>query len=119
MTTAIMEREIKNRINLKEINKFAELFNTDEMKEVSMTERLALYETAIEILGMMVAMRSEWIDTERQKNIPDKSLIKKWENEQKEFFLQDRNLLLHDSEKIEEIIAMYAPIIRREFAKTS
>ena len=96
-----------------------ELAKTDEMEDLSMTQRLALYETAIETLGMMVAVRSEWISAERKKSNPNKSLINKWEDEQIDFFLQDERLLLHDTAKIEEIIAVYAPIIKKEFAKYS
>lgn len=79
------------------------------------TEKLARYETAIEILGMMTAMRSAWIHEERHKNTPDESMIGCWEDEQMDFSLQDQTLRFSDSTGIERVIAEYGPIVKAAF----
>ena len=84
---------------------------------MTMTERLANFETAQETLGMMIAMRSKWIFDEKQKPFPDQNLIEKWENESFEFGIEDDVLSLYDEDGIERVISTYGPIVRAEFDK--
>lgn len=84
-----------------------------------MTQRLARYETAIEILGMMVAVSSELIHLEREKALPDESAIQQWENEQDAFHDKDDALMLEDDDKIAQIIDVYGPVVKAAFKKVS
>lgn len=79
------------------------------------TQKLARFECAQEILGMMIALRSNWIYTERQRSAPDHALIDKWEAEVRSFVEENAQLLLSDAEGIDRTISLYAPQVRANF----
>jgi len=87
-----------------------------ETEDIPINHRLIRYETAIEILRMMFSSRSASIYKERQKSCPDETLIRKWENEQRDYILQEQNIMF-DDKNIERIIKTYAPIVRKEYAE--
>lgn len=74
------------------------------------TEKLARFETAQHIIGMMVAIRSEWIDQEEDKAQPDLKQIEQWEQEQRKFADQDNALRFDDHDGIEWVIKSYDPL---------
>ncbi|MGY4831834.1 hypothetical protein ACVNIS_24890 (plasmid) [Sphaerotilaceae bacterium SBD11-9] len=76
------------------------------------TERLALYETAQETLGMLIAARSRLIGAERQKPAPDSKLIAKLQAEQNRFAELEDTLSLGDEATIKKVLADYGPIVR-------
>lgn len=80
------------------------------------TEKLARFETAQHIIGMMVAMRSEWIDQEEQKALPDWKQIEQWEREQSEFADQDNALRFDDHDSIELVIESFGPVVKEQFS---
>lgn len=76
------------------------------------TEKLARFETAQHIIGMMVAIRSEWIDQEEDKAQPDLKQIEQWEQEQSKFADQDNALRFDDLDGIESVIKLYGPVVK-------
>lgn len=84
--------------------------------EMTTTEKLARFETAQHIIGMMVAMRSRWISDEEKKLQPNRTQIAKWEQEQSKLDDQDNALLFDDSDGIEWVIASYGPVVKEQFS---
>lgn len=80
------------------------------------TEKLARFETAQHIIGMMVAMRSRWISDEEKKLQPNRTQIAQWEQEQSKLDDQDNALLFDDSDGIEWVIASYGPVVKEQFS---
>lgn len=79
------------------------------------TQRLARLEAAQEVLGFLVAVRAEWISTERKKAQPDAAKIAQWEAEQTGFLDLEDDLRLDDLDAIEKVIATYGPEARKLF----
>lgn len=76
------------------------------------TERLALYETAQETLGMLIAARSRLIGVERAKKAPDEQRIKSLQAEQNQFAALEDTLVLGDEATIKKVLAEYGPVVR-------
>jgi hypothetical protein len=82
--------------------------------QVSMntTQRLARYETAQELCGMMAARRSEWIRDEELQATADLAKIEQWRRERAAYLNEGGSLLLSDVDAIERVIAVYGPLVR-------
>lgn len=76
------------------------------------TEKLARYECAQEILGMLIALRSSCINQERKAEKPDLVRIRQWESEIDTFFGMDLDLCFNNAEGIEQVISKYGPEVR-------
>jgi len=76
------------------------------------TEKLARYETALETLGLMVAMRTHWIEDQLKQAVPDAARISQWEKEQDQFEQEESALLFEDTAGIENVIDTYGPVVR-------
>ncbi|MFG8764966.1 hypothetical protein ACEOVB_29675 [Pseudomonas aeruginosa] len=80
------------------------------------TERLARLEAAQEVLGFLMAARSELIHNEGKKAKPDATKIEQWEAERNELFDLEDGLRLDDPAGIERVIATYGPQAREMFS---
>ena len=80
------------------------------------TERLARYETAQEIIGMMIALRSEWIGQERSKTEPDAQKIEAWLAEQDRLAAEEDGLSMDEADALDRVVREYGPIVRAAFS---
>lgn len=80
------------------------------------TERLARLEAAQEVLGFLMAARSELIHNESKKAHPDLTKIEQWESERNELFDLEDGLRLDDLAGVESVIATYGPQARQMFS---
>lgn len=85
-----------------------------EMKG-STTQRLARYETAQEMIGLMAAMRSGWIGVEQSKPLPDLESIRQWRQERTDLLNQQEELRFDDTDAIENVVATCGPIVKAHF----
>ncbi|MBU2708755.1 DUF2384 domain-containing protein [Zooshikella marina] len=77
------------------------------------SERLARYETAQEILGLLIAMRAEWIHEEQKTtHNPNHTRIDQWIAESSQYRKELHNLRINDHNKIDFIINEYGPIVK-------
>jgi hypothetical protein len=76
------------------------------------TQRLARYETAQELCGMMAARRSKWIRDEELKAIADVAKVAQWKRERAQYMDEGDSLLFDDVDTIERLIAVYGPLVR-------
>ncbi len=76
------------------------------------TQRLARYETAQWLCGILVARRSEWIRDEERKAIVDVAKVAQWKRERDQYLDEGDSLLFSDVDKIERVIAVYGPLVR-------
>ncbi|MGG5276318.1 hypothetical protein [Pseudomonas syringae pv. coryli] len=79
------------------------------------TQRLARLEAAQEVLGFLMAARSELIYNERKKATPDTVKIAQWEEERNAFFDIEDDLRLDNEEAINKVIDTYGPQAREMF----
>lgn len=80
------------------------------------TERLARYETAQEVIGMMIALRSAWIATELGKDVVRHDVVDAWREEQGRLTVERHQLLMDDDAGIDRVLREYAPIVKAAFA---
>ncbi|HBN8007497.1 TPA: hypothetical protein L3645_006324 [Pseudomonas aeruginosa] len=80
------------------------------------TERLARLEAAQEVLGFLMAARSELIFKEGKKAQPDAAKIEQWEAERNALFDLEDGLRLDDPAGIEQVITTYGPQARQMFS---
>jgi len=81
-----------------------------------MTDQLARYETAQEIFGKLIALRTYWVFLESSKQSPNFAHIQQWENEQAAFMAEDAQLFLSDSAEIDRVISAYGPEAKASYA---
>ncbi|MBU2708711.1 hypothetical protein KCM76_22150 [Zooshikella marina] len=79
---------------------------------LSTSDKLARYETAQEIIGMLISIRAEWIYEEKAKAKPDQEKIDKWMAESTSYRKELHNLRINDHNKIDFIINEYGPIVK-------
>jgi hypothetical protein len=84
--------------------------------QLTTTERLARYETAQEVIGMMIALCSTWIEQELAKARPDRDLTATWEAERSQLTGQRHGLTLADDAAIDRVLAEYGPIVKAAYA---
>lgn len=84
--------------------------------QLTTTERLARYETAQEVIGMMIALCSAWIEEESAKVQPDRDLMATWETERSQLTGQRHELVLDDDAAIDRVLAEYGPIVKAAYA---
>ena len=82
---------------------------------VSTTERLARYETAQEIIGMMIALQAEQLADEEGKTHPDPARILALQAEQARLTAERHALRFEDTASIRQAIEDYAPIVKAAF----
>jgi hypothetical protein len=80
------------------------------------TERLARLEAAQEVLGFLMAARSELIYKEGKKATPDTAKIAQWEAERNTFFDIEDGLRLDNQEGVDTVISTYGPQAREMFS---
>lgn len=76
------------------------------------------YEVACETITMMVALNTEAVQLELQKDVPDLAQIQALENERHHWAEVRRSLINHDRAGITQIIEKYGPIVRAGLART-
>lgn len=81
---------------------------------MSTTEKLARYETALEIYNTLIADRSAAIAAERAKISPDASRIDAMIQEQIALRSDSHALTFEDSDSIERVISTHGPAIKAE-----
>jgi hypothetical protein len=81
---------------------------------MSTTEKLARYETALEIYNTLIADRSAAIAIERAKVSPDASRIDALIQEQVALRSESFALGFDDSDSIERVINTHGPVIKAE-----
>lgn len=84
---------------------------------MSTTERLAQLETAQEVIGMMIALRSEWIAAELLKDVPDSALVHEWSAERARLVAEEDALAITDSKGLEDVLARYAREVRKAYQR--
>ncbi|GHU14435.1 hypothetical protein FACS189441_4070 [Betaproteobacteria bacterium] len=84
------------------------------MKNVTM-EQLARFENAQETLGMMVAIRTNWITQERRRDNPDNEKIACWQSERQEYEVMEDALRLDNEAEINRVLTTYNPQVRSAF----
>lgn len=80
------------------------------------TERLARYETAQEIIGMMIALRSAWIAAELGRDAPDGTKVAAWETERSRLTGERQMLGMDDDGGIDRVLSEYGPIVKATYA---
>jgi predicted transcriptional regulator len=86
-------------------------------EKINMTQRLAKFEAAQEICGLMGVIRLGLIREERMKEFPDQEKILQWEREEEGFDLERDALRFDDIEGQERIFKEYSPQVRAAFRK--
>jgi hypothetical protein len=79
---------------------------------MSTTEQLARFETAQETLGMLVAIRTSLVYSEKRKAKPDVNKITIWESEIAKYNDEDLSLRFSDTTEIERILTSYGPMVK-------
>lgn len=79
---------------------------------MSTTEQLARFETAQETLGMLVAIRTSLVYSEKRKAKPDANKITIWESEITKYNDEDLSLRFSDTTEIERILTSYGPMVK-------
>lgn len=80
-----------------------------------MTHRLALYETAQEFLGFLVAERAKKILSAMNDPGATAEQIEQWEAEQQSFIERADALSMQDEAKLEQVVAELGPLVRASF----
>jgi hypothetical protein len=91
-------------------------------KAMTTTQKLASYETALEIFNMLIADRSAALALERAKQTPDKARIDALIREKVALRLESNGMDLMDQRTIERVIAVHGGAIKAanaRFAGTS
>jgi len=86
--------------------------------QLTVQDRLNRYEIAQETLGFMMAMRTEAIHDEKQKNMPDASKIAKWREEVNQLDNELYALRLNDEEAIQRVLDNYCPVVKAEYERS-
>ena len=86
---------------------------------MNMTVRLARFETAADIIRLLIASCSDLICQERSKKFPGVMLIEKLKKEQQGYFEIDLNLTIDDSAWVDRIISRYGPAVRESYKVTA
>lgn len=84
--------------------------------KLTTTERLARYETAQEIIGMMIALQSAWIAAELSKAVPDGTKVAAWETERSRLTGERQMLGMDDDAGIDRVLREYGPIVKATYA---
>ena len=80
------------------------------------TEYLARYETAQNILSVLIAVNCETIYQQQQKQSPDSVVIALCESQNSQYLDEDEKLYFRDDVNIERIIKTYGPKAKGLFA---
>ena len=89
----------------------------DNYEEASMTQRLAWFETAQEVCGLMGVIRRDWIRSEKRKEFPDQDKIRQWKEEAFNYEIEREDLRFDDIQEQERIFREYSPQVKAEFRK--
>ena len=76
------------------------------------TQQLARYETALHILGMMIAGCSKELDRQRQQPVPEGAIIEQCELDIAKYLAEEAQLYFRDAVNIERIITTYGPRVK-------
>lgn len=79
------------------------------------THKLALYETAQEFFGFLIAERARNIFLAMHNPTISSEQIQLWEEEQRRFFERADALSLEDEAGLEQVVAELAPLVRASF----
>jgi hypothetical protein len=82
------------------------------MQNLTTTQRLALFETAQETFGFLIANRSAAIWAENKSESPDKVKIAAWMQERINFQDKQDTLSFDDDEGIQAILNKYSNAVR-------
>lgn len=84
--------------------------------KLTTTERLARLETAQEIISMMIALRSAWINAEAAKAVRDDAQVSAWEAERSRLTGERLLLGMDDDVSIDRVLNEYGPVVKAAYA---
>ena len=76
-------------------------------------EEAVHYEVARECITDMIAVRSAWLEAERQKDAPNTASIERWADERKRYVEELRALSIRDPENSNRVCREYGPELKR------
>lgn len=91
-----------------------EVADDEELPAPSTSQRLAAYETALEIYNFLIAGKSALLGQERSKATPDEAVIAQLIAEQGALRQQSRALDFNDRAPIEHVISTLGPVVKRD-----
>jgi hypothetical protein len=77
------------------------------------------YEVARECIVEMIAVRSAWLDAERQKASPDETAMAQWSADQSAYFAELRALSIYDPANSARVCREYGPELKRLRAQST
>lgn len=84
---------------------------------MTITKRLARYETAQETIGLLIADLAARMHKERNSDNSNQALIVQWKAEQSAFKAESDRLRFDDNHAIDRVINVYCPIVRALYAQ--
>lgn len=84
---------------------------------MSIANRLILYETAQETIGLMLALLTEEIQSEERKDAPDPAKLERLNADSERLDDELYSLRLTDAAAIQRVLNEYGPILKADFER--